>query len=288
MGFRVLLRATQGDFADSVDAVFEEQPISVLIPSDLDWSDEGAVAHYFQQNSPCVVINYGAEHAFAQASEEALIQANIVKMCDAESIPLIYFSSYSVFGDTTVDGEIDESIVPCPEDSYGKYLLDLEKSCESLAQHLILRVSWLMAGSQNSLFEKFIPRLIEGGDIYVSDHDFGRPICVDFMANLVLAMAQQVLCGAENWGVFHVHGSDKCSEAEFCDALVRLINADLDNNVEMPMVSSVDDKRRALEGNALLIGNRCTDNFGVQLWSWRKGLKSMVKNYLTQKNYLVK
>ncbi|WP_086933125.1 sugar nucleotide-binding protein [Agarilytica rhodophyticola] len=287
MGFRVLLRAAQKEFAEAVSAVFEEQAINVLIPSDLDWSDEGAIDEYFQENSPCFVVNYGAEQAFADADEEMRIHANIVNLCKVGKIPLIHFSSYRVFGEEAVEGEIDEQSLPAPADAYGQYLLGLEKACESLEQHLILRVSWLLAGSDNSLFETFIPKLVEKNTVYASDHDFGRPVCMDFMANLVLAMSQQVLCGAENWGIFHVHGSDKCSEAEFCDAIVRFINAELENNVDMPEIASLHDSKRTLKGNALLVGNRCTDNFGVQLWSWRKGLKSMVKNYLTEKNYLV-
>jgi len=143
-------------------------------------------------------------------------------------------------------------------------------------------LSWVFGGEEDNVLSVLVDKLLKGESISVSDHDYGRPVNLQFVANIVLTVVQQVLCGAENWGVFHVHAADKCSEAELCDVVVRLINSEIKEKVNMPAVAGVDDNRRLLAGNAMLMGRRCTDNFGIQWPSWRKGLKGQINTLLTR------
>ncbi len=278
MGFKVLLRSLPGEFQSTLKEVFEEGSLELISPDDLDWSDASALKAYCQRVLPCAVVNYSPGSSFYSEEEQAL--NSLSQVCSDCTIPLIHFSSYRVFDGVIEEGGLDEYSTPAPQDENGKHLLTLENSCSTVSQHLILRLSWVLGGEQENMLDHFIPRLMKGQQVIVSDHDFARPISVGSLTNIVLAVIRQVIFGAQNWGVFHIRGSDKCSEAEFSDALVRILQSDFSCPAELPVVSEVGNKGRLLAGNALLEGDRITRNFGVQYISWRKGLKALVQNYI--------
>jgi len=283
LGFKILLRAEPGDFVTGISSIFEEQPVSLIVPSNLDWFDIRAVENIFKDFLPSIFVNYSLGKS---GDNELKCLQNIVKLTGQRDIPVIHFSSYRVFGKTVSENKLHEEIQPKPRDELGKQLSSLEKAVRRCEKHLVLRLSWMLGGECDSLLDILIPKLVSGDTVFVSDHDYGRPINIASTCDMVLAMVQQILCGAENWGIFHVRSSDKCSEAELCDSLVRLMRSHIDREIEMPLVAGVDDDRRLLRGNALLSGRRCTDNFGIQLQPWRRGLKSAVKKYLSDRGYL--
>lgn len=278
MGFKVLLRSLPGEFQSALKEVFEESSLELIFPDDLDWSDAPALTAYCQRVLPCAVVNYSPGSSCC--SEEEQVLNSLSQACSDCSIPLVHFSSYRVFEGELEEGELDEASIPDSQDEYGKHLQSLEKLCATVSQHLILRLSWVLGGEQENILDHFIPKVMPGQQVTVSDHDFARPVSVSSLANIAHAVIRQVLCGAQNWGVFHIRSSDKCSEAEFSDALVRILQSDFSYLAELPAVSEVGNKGRLLSGNALLEGDRITRNFGVQCISWRKGLKALVQNYI--------
>lgn len=278
MGFKVLLRSLPGEFESTLKEAFDEGSLELISPDDLDWSDASALKSYCQSVLPCAVVNYAPGSSCY--SEEEKVMDSLSLACTDCSIPLIHFSSYRAF-DCELDGsDLDEYFIPAPQDECGRHFLSLEKSCSTVSQHLILRLSWVLGGEQENILDHFIPLLTKSQPAIVSDHDFARPVSVSSLANIVQAVIRQVLCGAQNWGVFHVRSSDKCSEAEFSDALVRILQSDFSCPAELPAVSELGDCGRLLEGNALLEGDRITRDFGIQYVSWRKGLKALVQNYI--------
>ncbi len=278
MGFKVLLRSLPGEFHSALKEVFEESSLELICPDDLDWSDAPALKAYCQQVLPCAVVNYSPGSSCFSEEEQAL--NSLSQVCSDCTIPIIHFSSYRVFDGELEEGELDEYSIPDSQDEYGKHLQSLEKLCAAASQHLILRLSWVLGGEQENTLDHFVPQVMKGQQAIVSDHDFARPVSVGSLANIVHAVIRQLLCGAQNWGVFHIRSSDKCSEAEFSDVLVRILQSDFSYLAELPSVSEIGDNGRLLSGNAMLGGDRLTRNFGVQCVSWRKGLKALVQNYI--------
>lgn len=286
MAFKVLLRAAPGEFSKALEVIFEEQPIELHISDASQWADGSELEAYLENLSPSVIVNSPPLRSVSES--EALTHSVICAYCKVHGTPLIHCSSYRVFGEEN-DGEaIKESALANPSDVFGEHLHLLESSCAALERHIILRLSWVLGESFENVLNSIISKLVEGQSFVLSDHNYGNPVNIEFIANVVSAICQQILCGAENWGAFHVHGSDKCSEAELGDALVRLVSAELGRDLSLPEVATVGNQQRLLKGNALLAGRRCTDNFGIQLPSWRKGLKSLVRRYLDANGYLVK
>ncbi len=282
MGFKILLRAGPGELASCLEGVFEEQPFNLLLPLDLNWDDKVAVRGFLQANPPSIFINY-APGQFCQTELERI--RFVTELCRKDDIPFVHFSSYRVFGKTVHEAKLAEDAAPKPRDDIAKQLLKIEQTVGQNQKHLLLRVSWVLGGETDNLLDTLVPKLLVGDRVFVSDHNFGRPVNIAFLGNVILALVQQILCGAQNWGVFHVHSSDRCSEAEFSDALVRLMRIHSSVDIDMPLVAGADDDRRLLQGNAWLVGDRCTRDFGIQWQSWRMGLKSLVSAYLTAKGH---
>lgn len=278
MGFKVLLRCGPGELENALLEVFEDSSLELIRPEALDWSDELALKAYCESESPCAVVNSGCGSTDMEADYKAL--QCLVRVCADLSTPLIHFSSYRVFGRVLDEDEVTEELQPAPKDEYGKHLLSLEDLCSALPSHLILRLSWVLGGKQENVLDTFVSSVLSRGTAFASDHDFARPISIPSLANIIYAVVQQILYGADNWGVFHLHGSDKCSEAEFCDALVAVMQESSSYSAEMPSVTELGDERRLLAGNALLAGDRITRNFGIQCVSWRRGLRALLENYM--------
>ncbi|MFL0798837.1 MAG: NAD(P)-dependent oxidoreductase [Agarilytica sp.] len=280
MGFKVILRGSNGDIERALKAVFDESALELVVAPNHDWSEASSLSTFLGSLKPCAIVNYG-ERPIDMTAEIAAVES-LVEQCASLNIPFIHLSSFRAVdtSDHEATDDIDELSIANANDEIGRHFAALESICARVERHIILRLSWVLGGNLENIFDDIVPQLLNGDSVFVSDHDFGRPVTIGALANTLRALVQQILCGAENWGTFNIHSSDKCSEAEFCDALVRIMQTDLDHAVQMPLVAGVDDDRRLLEGNALLGGDRMTRNFGVQNTSWRKGLKATVKGYV--------
>ena len=216
------------------------------------------------------------------------IYSRLVEICIEQTIPIIALSSYCVFGaeksmtDAIPVQETDDISGFC-----GQVNLNLsayEHAVKSVEQHILLRTSWLIDETRVGLFNRVMPILTHAENTCVAaESNFGNPVYTRSIAEAMIAMTNQILCGAENWGVFHMRGSDRCSEAEFIDYLTRILSADFNIQPAKIEVAGVDDTRVFMQGWGYLGGRKCTDNFGLQFISWRNGLKAAVKNYLQAK-----
>lgn len=196
-------------------------------------------------------------------------------------VPLIMLSSHLVFGDQ--QGHHFEADTPVPTCTEGQHWLAAEGIALALAQAIIIRLPWTLTRvTQGAFDEAALDRLCRAitthSAIDVSEVASGSLITWNDAARVVAAIVQQLLCGADNWGIFHLHSSDVCSEAELADALARLLKAEGLTVAEL--VATKQSSPHWLSRNAALVGRRCTDNFGIQLKSFRVGLKGQVKAWI--------
>lgn len=280
MAYKVLLRTNSPALTSVLARVFEDQALTLVVPQ-IDWQNQVEVAQSLAKLAPSVVVNAMVVGVAVDEPNELALAA-MIEFAASRNLPLIHLSSYRVFGDAAGTDGFLETAEPQPADELGRSLLAAEKAVAMVEKHMILRHSWLLNGDGETILSSLIPLLLESRPVHVSDHNFGCPVKITFLARCILTMSQQVMCGAMNWGVFHLRSTDRCSEAEMCDALVRLLSQELGRAVPMPAVAAAGDERRLFSGNAYLDGRRCTYNFGIQLPSWRLSLKSLVSSYLAQ------
>lgn len=283
MGFGILLRDPGSTYQGAFESLLEDTAYSLAKNNpDTDWQSAESIDAGFGKRPPKAVIHFLPEQLSSLKNSDESALFALAEVCSKRKIPLLHVSSYRVYGDEYIEKGWRESDEPEPGGSLGKKLLSLEKGLSDLHnKHIILRPGWILEG-KSGLLDHFLPPMLEGKSPVVSDHRYGSPLPRRFVARVLFAMIQQILCGANNWGVFNIHSSDKCSEAEFADQLYRLLVNEFKLDVKLPTVAGADDERYFVEGCAHLLGRRCTANFGIQFPTWRSGFARVVKAWLDE------
>ena len=281
MGFRVLVVSDSPAFYETLESAFEALAFSLLAatPDFLMLSQENMAAYIDGERINIVV------HASADGGVANNLQW-LVNTCRDKNLPLIHLSSYRVFG--AAQSDLSESLLPEPDDALGQALLATESLVLAVPHAIVLRTPWtLVSCSQAATDEGLLGRicfgLLNNPILNVSEVAAGALISWQEMAKTIVAFVQQILCGAENWGVFHIRTSDTCSEAEFADAVARLLRGEGLSVSELAITKEV--RPCSVERSALLSGRRCTDNFGVQQRSFRVGLKGSVQRWIADNGY---
>ena len=284
MGFKVLIRGVDPDIFAIFSSLVEELPLELVSGDEtpVDWRDDAQVHQFINQISPSVVINFPPENVKTIDSFYLTALESVVRTCAAKKIPLIQISSYLVFGNQYNEKGFVETDIPEPTTKRGQNLLAIENRVAEADRHIILRLGWLLDARRQSVFGELFPALLGEEPPVVSDHKYGGPIARNFVARTLIAIVQQVLCGAKNWGVFHLHSIDSCSEAEITDYFVRVLGRDLGIQARQPVIATKDDSRQFFMGCGNLKGRRCTNNFGIQLPTWRSGFKTLARAWFEQ------
>ena len=271
----------EADLAQAFVRAMEDYPYSLIVPASdaFDWRDAAAVSSLFNEKSPSVVVQFPERSR--RCSEQDVARAEVLaQQCQTKSIPLLVCSSFVLFGEAYRQGSALESASPEQDHDNAKRFHSYEQAALKLDHSLVLRLPWILDVVADCLLNHIAAPLLGGQLGAASDHHKLGLVSTDFVVRSLTAMLQQIFCGAENWGVFHLHSADTCTEAEFVDATVRSINAETALELPMPEVIAGRGGGRLLRGNAHLIGARCTDNFGIQLPTWRVGFKTIVRRWL--------
>lgn len=271
----------EADLAQAFIRAMEDYPYSLIIPASdvFDWRDAAAVSSLFNEKSPSAVVQFPERSR--HCSERDVERAKVLALqCQTKSIPLLLCSSFVLFGEGYQQGSALESTPPELDHDNAKRFYRCEQAALKLDHSIVLRLPWVLDEAGDCLLNHIASPLLSGQLAAASDHHKLGLVSTDFAIRSLTAMLQQIFCGAENWGVFHLHSADTCTEAEFVDATVRNINAETSLELPMPEIIAGRDEGRLLRGNAHIIGARCTDNFGIQLPTWRVGFKTIVRRWL--------
>ncbi len=281
MGFRVLILTDTPVFSARLETAFEDKLIELhILPitaTTVDNEQTPFSAEFIEQSLEGIRFNL-VIHAMLGNDNLVFAQA-VTRFCQSHQLPLLHLSSFRVFGSD--QGGVDESVEPRPNDALGEQLLSIEKVVLAIPHSLVLRVPTMLRGLGDAVLDHAIEALLADQPVMASED-----ICLTLydwpaIANMVVAMTQQVLVGAENWGVFHCHSSDVCSEAEFIDAISRLVKSE---SLSVQPFVAKKGQGSIFRQSAWLQGRRCTNAFGIQLTSFRVGLKSMVHAFLQERN----
>ena len=272
MGFKVLLTEHLSPLGSALLRGFEAHSLSVVSSGEFDAQTlrEGVELH-----QPAIIVN---PQSLATRSDQSLAELGhtLLELSRLHNSALIHFSAHHVFGAGQYAVALSESDTPYPEDAYGRDLLAQEAVLQHWGRSLIVRLPWLLDGP-DGILEAMCSTLLYRGECVVSDAWRGSPIFIEDAVRLTLAMVQQILCGAANWGVFHLHSSDNCSEAELADHIARLLQK---QGYDVGSIALATLEQRFILSNGWLKGSRCTNNFGFQYRSWRQGIKVRVAEWL--------
>lgn len=282
MAFRVLVVTDSASFYSDLEVAFEPLSLSLLHKgtSLLELNESELTAYWMAEK-----INFIVYAGFSLNFNAVRLQA-LTQSCAARDIPLIHVSSYQVFD--AQQGSVEEGVKPEPNEPLSLSLLAAENIILGGARNMVLRMPWTLmscsaALEDEGLLDRACKALLGTSELQVSDEVAGFVMSWPEVARAVTAMIQQVLCGAENWGVFHIRSSDSCSEAEFADAVARLLKSE---GFSVANVVAVKGGGYLMQRSALLGGRRSVDDFGIQQRSFRVGLKGAVQRWVKLSGYI--
>ncbi|MEX0603695.1 MAG: sugar nucleotide-binding protein [Marinobacter sp.] len=153
-----------------------------------------------------------------------------------------------------------------PFTQLGNWQWECEQALRTLMpRHIILRTGWSLA--------RFIRKIQDSASahetIELSSRYRGQPVSYSDLARVMVAIIQQLDCGAEVWGTYQYAGAETISQYDLGLALVDLPGTPGDVRVvdKVPGWSSLE-----LE-NATLGCIKIRNTFGVKQLSWRSCLE---------------
>lgn len=263
MAFKLFLTESDSPIAQALLRELEHQTFAVVTPSG------GTMCVLEQaQGEPGIVIDTRA-YAGVVDSEPAKLNHNFA---------VIHLSSYEVFAEeASFPGFLEQDH---PKGTSPRAIALIEAEQRALqGKSVVVRLPLLLDMQSGHWFEALLTRLTNEPWVSVSETTRLDPVCIKEACRVIIAIAQQIACGAENWGVMHLRTAEPCFEAEFADHILRQMKkeqwpvAQLDvNKAPSTWVGSVN----------VLGGRRLTDAFGVQMRSWRLGVKSLLQKWMDE------
>lgn len=257
-------------------ALFKELEASSLFVVCASGSDALSLNELADLHKPAVVIDSSVLSTSFDLKHRAEFGRNLISICARNESVLVHFSSHKVFGVSQQLSALSESDEPEPDSIVGVALREVERIVMEYERSLIVRLPWVL-DDQDGVLDRLCRTLVYGKECVVSDIWKGSPVFIEDAVRLAVAIAYQSLCGANNWGYFHLRSSDMCSEAELADYISRIVQK-AGYQVAPLMLAPVE--QRFIKSNGWLKGVRCTNNFGFQCRSWRQGIKPKVMEWI--------
>lgn len=185
----------------------------------------------------------------------------LADVCQSRNIAMLQLSSCYVF-----DGRKQQAYITSnpgqPIGLLGQCQWEMEQYLRAnLPRHLILRTGWSLG--------RFIRLLTAGSErLLLSTRYQGQPTASQDLVRVLIAMLQQLDCGAEGWGTFQYAGAEEVSLYELGQAI-------LDALVIPQPPQLVDDAEvwsRLEPENATLGCLRIRNTFGIKQRSWRQAI----------------
>ncbi|MDQ2078159.1 sugar nucleotide-binding protein [Marinimicrobium sp. ABcell2] len=279
---KLLLTDATNALGPALEHELERESFNLVVSSAnaLDWTQAGAVADYIHTLKPDIVINTLGWAVDPRPDQLELLPkaaANLAAACQPGAVPLIHFSSYRVFGCDNKSRH-SEKDAPVPNSDAGQSFLAAEQALQLLPRHIVLRLSWVLGSYGDNPLTRLLKQLMSGEPVQVNTRLRGAPTAFSDAARVAVAMAKQICCGAENWGVMHYCSSDACTHAEFAEQVIHSLQQ-LDFLAEPPSVERIDQLPETEPVSAVLSCHKARDNFGIQARSWRPSLVPLIKQW---------
>lgn len=195
---------------------------------------------------------------------------NLVKICNARKIVLMYISTDYVFG---IPGEnfieVDDPRVPV--NVYGQTKMEAENLIlENMSEYYIVRISWLFGHEGSNFVRTMLSLGVQNKTIPVVNDQIGSPTYVE---DLVGLLSQMILSG--RYGIYHVTNEGVCSWAEFAQTIFNYAGMD----VYVRPITSAEFNSKAKRPTNSRLSKVSLDKAGFQrLRPWKEALNT----YLTK------
>jgi len=281
---KLLLTDATNPLGEALAHQLERQTFSLVTPDPkrLDWTDKAELTNWLNSVNPGLVLNtlgWSPSQARSQQAFLPAVNLALAQACCSPDIPIIHFSSYRAF-DGSAKSSHSERDQPEPQSDQGRAWLAAEEALATGKERwLVLRLSWILTGRGPGLLARFLSAARAGEPVQASARLRGAPTLLPDLARVVVAIIQQIYCGAENWGLMHYASSQACNQAELAEAVLRVLG-ELRPDWDLPPVERVDAPPELEPVSAVLSCRRLRDAFGIHARDWEPGLKPLVQQWL--------
>lgn len=287
---KVLVIGRTGQVGHEICKLLSDKGIPFHAPdrSELDLGNPEQIQSCLQNHQPDFVINAAAYNNPVKAENEPSrcfsinrdAVAELADCCHRQGIALIHASSYRVFDGTKQDAYTEKDPTN-PVGVLGTSRLQAEQQIrERCPRHIILRLSWLISDRRPNMLRRIVDQMLTQKEVFVTPDQLGCPTPADDAARVIVALLQQLDCGAEPWGTFHYSSSEPVSENSFAEILV----AEASQYQELKVRKLVMAKMDSREGikppaNGSLDSTLILNTFGVHTRPWRSSLSRIIREH---------
>ncbi len=251
--------------------------------SELDLTDQAALAQFVGQEKPDYIINCAAYTAVDIAEQDtelaALINtkvpAQLGKQANAIGARVIHISTDYVFDGTSFLPYTENDLVN-PESIYGKSKLNGEIALlKEVPSAMVIRTSWLYS-SHGKNFVKTMVKLGEDRDeLRVVCDQVGTPTYAGDLAEAILTIISKTENRVSTWkpGIYHYSNEGVCSWYDFAKAIHELYGI---NCLVHPIPSEEYPTPAARPQYSVLNKSKIKRIFGVEIPYWRDSLKKCI------------
>lgn len=255
----------------------------------LDVTDAVQVQQQLERHLPDYVVNCAGfnrvDEAERQPEQAQAVNTtgagNLAAACNQLSIPLLHLSSDYVFDGHYASGysEDDEA---SPLGVFGRSKWAGEEAVRAvLAQHLILRVSWVFSARGDNYLLRTLEQARHEPVIDAVDDRRGCPTSADDVARVILAILRQLTCGIDVWGTYHYCGAEITSRYGFSEAILAAARQYEELAVqELRAVASADFPAAAQRpASSVLKCRKLLSTFGIRQRPWRSELQRVIREF---------
>lgn len=292
---KILLIGSAGLIGQDIVTLLEQKHIEHVAPErdELDLEHLGTIKRCLQCHQPTIVISSASYNHPIHAESEPMkcmrinrdAMALLAKTCHKIGAILIYISSYRVF-DGRQKAPYTEQDDPNPLGILATSRWEAEQLIQQYCpRHIILRLSWVISHRHTNLLRHFLDQISEQRELAVVSDQMGCPTPTDDAARVIVAIVQQLDCGAKPWGTYHYAGAETVSENQFAEIVI----AEAMQHQALTIRTLKTDKRGERHGvlapaNAVLNSHKILSTFGIHSRSWRGSLVRIIRQYYEEKN----
>ncbi|WP_299728505.1 sugar nucleotide-binding protein [uncultured Endozoicomonas sp.] len=287
---KILLIGGTGLIGQEVHTLLQEKSITCFAPTreELDLESPETIDACLQKYEPDLVISNAGYHNPASAENEPSrcfrinrdAMAHLAQSCNDRNIIMFYISTYRVFDGEKKDPYTEKDI-PNPTGVLATSRWQAEQQIsERCPRHIILRFSWIISQRRTNLLKYLLDQISEERDVAVVSDQQGCPTPADDAARVIVAIVQQLDCGAETWGTYHYAGAEPVSENRFAEVVIAEASQYHPLKIRKLHMNKLNDRNGIqAPANATLACRKILSTFGVHNKSWRSPLARMIKSY---------
>ena len=287
---KVLLIGGTGQIGCMLQPLLQEKHIEYFAPprSTLDLDKPEQLDICLKEYKPNFVINVAGYNDPVMAENEPSrcfrinrdAIAELADCCERQGAALIHISTYRIF-DGKKKEAYTEKDAPNPTGVLATSRWQAEQQIhQRCKRHVIVRFSWVISELRNNLLRYLLNQITKKKEVAVVADQLGCPTPAEDAARVIVALLQQLSCGAEAWGTYHYTGAEPVSENSFAEMVIAEASQHCQLKVRKLKMDKVSDREGIQPpANATLSNTKILNTFGVHNRPWRNTLSRIIRTY---------